>query len=206
MSDIKQWHSWVIRRNRLDSVVGYIKENCPEIDKFFYPFIKKEYQTKKGSTRIKDMPLYEGYLFLRYHDHPQVFHKLSRFPQVTTYCGPVSEHEIHLMEAVQGKLISELKASQFSQGDRVILKDGPFKGYEARVSSVRGDVVRVRIDAVILGTSGHEMVYPEDQLERKSELQNTEVQDIQWDDKPCLEEENLDINTHRKPRIRSETP
>jgi len=178
MVDKKQWHSWVIRRNRLDNVVGYIKESCPEIDKFFYPFIKKEYQTKKGATRVKDMPLYEGYLFLRYDNHPEVFHKLSRYPQVTTYCGPVSEQEIEKMQEAQGKLITELKASQFKKGDRVILKDGPFKGFEGRVSSASVDVVRVVIDAKILGASGHEVVYPEDQLERKTELQNTEVQDI----------------------------
>ncbi len=178
MSDNKQWHSWVIKRNRLNNVVEYIKEKCPEIDKFFYPFIKKEYQTKKGTTRIKDMPLYEGYLFLRYHDHPQVFHKLSRFPQVTTYCGPVSKREINLMEEAQGKLITELKSSKYKTGDKVILKEGPFKGYEALVSSTKGDVVRVRLDATILGISGHEVVYPEDQLERKTELQYTEVQDI----------------------------
>jgi transcription antitermination factor NusG len=162
----------------LDNVVAYIREKCPEIDKFFYPFIKKEYQTKKGVTRIKDMPLYEGYLFLHYHDHPTVFHKLSNYPQVTTYCGPVEDHEIRVMEEAQGKLISDLKASKFLKGDRVLLKDGPFKGYEARVASVSGGVVKVRIDATILGHSGHEVIYPEDQLERKTELQNTQVQDI----------------------------
>jgi len=178
MVDGKQWHSWVIKRNRLDNVVEYIKENCPEIDKFFYPFIKKEYQTKRGKTRIKDMPLYEGYLFLRYHDHPQVFHKLSHYPQVTTYCGAVSEHEIKRMEAAQGKLITELKASKYKRGDAVILKDGPFKGFEGKVSSVSPDFVKVRITAQILGSSDHEVVYPEEQLERKTVLQNTKVQDI----------------------------
>jgi transcription antitermination factor NusG len=178
MSDTKQWHSWVIKRNRLDNVVGYIKEKCPEVDKFFYPYIKKEYQIKNGTTRIKDMPLYEGYLFLRYYDHVEVFHKLSRFPQVTTYCGPVSESEIKIMEAAQGKLITQLKSSKYQRGDKVVLKDGPFKGFEATVASTVGDVVKVRIDAVILGITGHEVVYPEDQLERKTELQNTEVQDI----------------------------
>lgn len=178
MSDQKQWHSWAIKRNRLETVVGYIKEKCPEVDKFFYPFIKKEYQTGKGITRVKDMPLYEGYLFLRYHGHPQVFHKLSSFPQITTYCGAVPEYEIKRMEEAQGKLITELKTSKYRKGDRVILKAGPFKDYEAKVSSTKGDVVRVRLDATILGISGHEVVYPEDQLEHKTELQNTEIQDI----------------------------
>ena len=178
MSDEKQWHTWVIRRNRLDSVITYIKEKCLEVDKYFYPLIKKEYLTKSGAKRVKDMPLYEGYLFLRYHDHPVVFHKLSCFPQVTTYCGPVKDEEIAQMEKVQGTLLAELKASRFFRGDRVILGEGPFKGWEARVVSTSGDSVRVRIDATILGASGHEMVYPEEQLEHRTELQNVEVRNI----------------------------
>lgn len=178
MSDSKRWYSWVIRRNRLDNVVGYIRENCPEIDKFFYPYIKKEYQTKKGVVRVKDMPLYEGYLFLHYNNHPEVFHKLSRYPQVTTYCGPVSDEEIERMREAQGKLITDLKTNKFKNGDKVILKDGPFKGFEAMVTSAGSGIVKVRIEAKILGASGHEVVYPEDHLEHKTELQNTEVQDI----------------------------
>jgi transcription antitermination factor NusG len=82
------------------------------------------------------------------------------------------------MQDVQGKLITELKASKFKRGDQVILKDGPFKGFEAKVSSISGDIVKVGISAKILGSSGHEVVYPEDQLEHKTELQNTEIQDI----------------------------
>ena len=175
----KQWHSWVIRRNRLDSVVTYIREHCLEIDKFFYPLIKKEYQTKRGALRVQDIPLYEGYLFLHYHAHPQVFHKLSRYPHVTTYCGPVNDYEIDDMRAVQGKLLSDIKASKFTSGDKVTLKDGPLKGYEARVSSVSGSIIKVRVIATILGFTGHEVACSEEQLELKAELQNTEVQDIQ---------------------------
>jgi len=177
MSESKQWHAWVIRRQQLDSVVSFIKEKCPEIDKFFYPFIKKEYETKTGS-RTKDVPLYEGYLFLRYNDHPVVFHKLSNYPQVTTYCGPVDEYEIAEMQAAQGKLYTELKASKFTPGDIVIFKEGPFKGWEARVVSVARGTVKARLDAAILGSTKHEVVYPEENLERKPELQNSVVQDI----------------------------
>ncbi len=178
MTEKKYWHSWVIRRNRLDNVVSFIKVNCPEVDKFFYPLIKKEYQNKKGTTRVRDMPLYEGYLFLRYNDHPKVFHTLSVYPQVTTYCGLVGDDEIERMRAAQGKLLSELKASRFAKGDPVILNDGPFKGYEAKVTSVAPGAIKVKLNAVILGISGHEVLYLEDHLEHKTELQNIEVQDI----------------------------
>jgi transcription antitermination factor NusG len=178
MSDDKRWYSWVIRRNRLDNVVGYIKENIPEIDAYFYPLIKKEYGTKKGSTRIKDRPLYEGYLFLRYNDHPAVFHKLSKYPQVTTYCGPVDDEEIEIMEQNQGKLLTELKASRFNQGDRVLFKNGPFTGMEGKIKSISGTVIKVLLLEKLLGFSNHEIVCAEEQLEHKPQLENTEVQNI----------------------------
>jgi len=177
MSKNKRWYSWVIKRNRINNVVEYIKENVPEVDKYFYPQIKKEYQTKRG-TRVKDRPLYEGYIFLRYDNPDYVYHKLSRYPFITTFAGNVSGDEIERMEAAQGKLISEIKTSRFTEGDEVNLLDGPFKGFEAKVKGVSGESVRVQVDAKILGQSGIELVFAEDQLERKSQLQNVGVQDI----------------------------
>jgi transcription antitermination factor NusG len=176
MSDKKQWHSWVIKRNRYENVIGHIRENVPEIDKYFYPLVKKEYQTKRG-VRVKDRPLYEGYLFVRYDNHDEVFHKMSQYPFVTTYAGLVSDDEIAHMQEAQGKLLTEIKTSRFTPDETVVLLDGPFKDFEGKVTAVEGDVVKVQVDAQLLGKAV-EMVFQEDSLERKSELQNTEVQDI----------------------------
>ena len=177
MSEEKRWHAWVVRRNRFENVVKYIRESVPEIDKFFYPFVKKEYSTKKG-TKVKDRPLYEGYLFLRYSDHREVFHKLSKYPFVTTYAGPVSDEEIERMQEAQGKLITELRTSRYAQGDSVKILEGPFKNFEGTVTETNGNVVKVSIDARLLGKQGVDMAFHEDNLERKSQLENTEVQDI----------------------------
>ncbi len=177
MSDNKKWYSWVIKRNRFENVVEYIRANIPEVDKFFYPQIKKEYPTKTG-VRVKDRPLYEGYIFLRYNDPDNVYHKLTRYPFITTFAGAVSELEIQQMQAAQGKLLTEIKASRFTKGDTVMLLTGPFRGFEAKVSRVEGESIRVKVAAALLGQSGIDMVYHEDQIERKTELQNTEVQDI----------------------------
>lgn len=177
MSDEKKWHSWVIKRNRYEYVINYIRDKVPEIDKYFYPQIKKEYQTKRG-VRVKDRPLYEGYLFVRYNDHTSVFHKMSSYPFVTTYAGPVTDEEIERMQEAQGKLITEIKSSKYRPGDPVMLLDGPFKGFEGIVAEVDGDAVKVKIDAQILGKQGVEMTFNEDLVERKSQLQDMEVQDI----------------------------
>lgn len=176
MTDKKRWHSWVIKRNRYENVIGHIRDNVPEIDKYFYPLVKKEYQTKRG-LRVKDRPLYEGYLFVRYDNHDEVFHKMSQCPFVTTYAGLVSDEEVAQMQASQGKLLTEIKTSRFAPGETVVLIDGPFKEFDGKVTGVEGDVVTVQVDAQLLGKA-IEMVFHEDSLERKSELQNTEVQDI----------------------------
>jgi len=177
MADDKKWYSWVIKRNRFENVVEYIRANIPEVDKFFYPQIKKEYPTKTG-VKVKDRPLYEGYIFLRYNDPDNVYHKLTRYPFITTFAGAVAEFEIQRMQEAQGKLLTEIKASRFSKGDTVMLLTGPFKGFEAKVSRVEGEAIRVKVEAALLGQTGIDMVYHEDQIERKTELQNTEVQDI----------------------------
>lgn len=177
MTTPRRWYSWVIKRNRVENVVSYIKDNVPEVDKYFYPQIKKEYQTKRG-IRIKDRPLYEGYIFLRYHNADEVFHKLSSYPFITTFAGIVSEEEIRIMENAQGKLLSEVKTSRFTVGENVSLLSGPFKGFEALILGIEGDQIKVKIDAKILGQTGIELVFKEDQVERKSELQNAGVQDI----------------------------
>jgi len=177
MSDQKRWYSWAIKRNRVDNIVSFIRANISEVDKFFYPLIKKEYETKKG-LRIKDRPLYEGYLFLRYDNPDEVFHKLSKYPFITTYAGPVTNSEIARMQEAQGKLLTEIKASKFVKGDMVMLLTGPFKGFEAKVVRVAGENLQVAVGAKLLGQSVVEMAYHEDQVERKTELQNIEIQDI----------------------------
>ncbi len=177
MANKKRWYSWVIRRNRLDNVVGHIRDNVSEVDKFFYPQIKKEYQTKRG-TYVRDRPLYEGYIFLRYDNPDIVFHKLTECPFITTFAGIVADAEIQAMQEAQGKLLVEIKDSKFTKEDTVMLLTGPFAGFEAKVTHVEGEIVRVKVSAKLLGQSGVEVVYHEDQVEHKSELQNTEIQDI----------------------------
>ena len=176
MKDIR-WYSWVIKRNRFSNVIKFLQEGVPEVDKYFYPFIKKEFQTKKGS-RIKDRPLYEGYLFLRYIDSPVVYHKICACPFITTYAGTVSDEEMERMQNAQGKLLSEVKTSLFILGEPVRILSGPFKGLEGQISRIEGSTLGVVISAKMLGVSTHELAFKEDQLEKKTTLENSEVQDM----------------------------
>ena len=102
---------------------------------------------------------------------------MSAYPQITTYAGPVDQHEIDLMREAQGKLLSEIKASRFKKGDTITLLHGPFKGFDAEVISVTGEKIKANVHATLLGSSV-EMTYTEAEVVHKSKFQNTEVQDI----------------------------
>jgi len=173
----KHWRVWVIKRNRFDYVIEYIKESVPEVDKFFYPFIKKEIRTR-SSSRIIDRPLYEGYLFLHYNNSPEVYHKLRANPFIMTYAGMASEDEMLRMEEAQGKLISEVKASRFAIGDVVRPLSGPFKGFDGSIAGIEGGALSIVIALKILGREKLEMVFSEDQVEKVNKLENARVQNI----------------------------
>jgi transcription antitermination factor NusG len=81
------------------------------------------------------------------------------------------------MQDIQGKLLTEIKTSRFAPDEIVNLLEGPFKGFEGTVIGIYGDVIKVSVDAKILGKSV-EMAFCESALEHKSRLQNIEVQDI----------------------------
>ena len=65
MADKKKWHSWVIKRNRIDYVIEFIQANCPEIDKFFYPQIKKEYTTEELTAKFEVIGFGAGYCVVK---------------------------------------------------------------------------------------------------------------------------------------------
>ena len=171
----KRWYAWVIKRNRFDNVRNFIKNECPEVDHLFYPQARKEYSTKRG-TRTKETPLYEGYLFLRYDNPSVVFHRLKAYPFITTFAGIVEEQEIKAMEKSQGKLISEIRVSKFSEGETVRLLNGPFKGMDATIISVDRTSVRALIDTKFLGKEGVEVVCNEEEIEKKSQIVDAKVQ------------------------------
>jgi len=177
MIEGKHWYSWVIKRNRFENVIQYIKDEIPEVDKYFYPLIKKEYISKSGS-RIKDRPLYEGYLFLHYEDSAPLYHKISANPFITTYAGVVTEEEMERMQQAQGKLISEVKASRFSEGETIRLLSGPFKGLEGKVTRIEGSTLNVAVAVEIFGHKQLDMVFSEDQIEKLTTLENVGVQVI----------------------------
>jgi transcription antitermination factor NusG len=63
-------------------------------------------------------------------------------------------------------------------GDQVVLLSGPFKGFDATISHSDGTNVYVCVNATILGQREIQLPVKEEEVERKTELQNAEVQNL----------------------------
>jgi len=127
------WHIWVIKLNKFEKVEEYIK-GLSEIEEYLYPTMIKEYKTGKVVKRRR-VPLYSGYLFMRYIDTPEVFHKLNTFPFITTYVGKCTRDDLELVRKVKNLEYLNYVNKVIHVDDVVKINSGPFKDFSGTVIS-----------------------------------------------------------------------
>jgi transcription antitermination factor NusG len=138
------WHIWVIKINKFDDVETYLK-TLPEIEEFLYPTATKEYKLKSGEIKKKRVPLYSGYLFLKYKDSPETYTKLSSYPFITTYVGVCTGKDLELVRQVRELELLNTTNKNMQVDDMVRINTGPFKGFEGAVTSVTSSNIIVQI-------------------------------------------------------------
>ena len=145
MSD---WHIWTVAANRQKRILKFLSE-LDFIDDFLYPMAEKKYITKKGD-KIKDVPIYANYIFIRYNHNPEYSAIIERCPWISTYVGICSPNEMLGVQEQNKKNYDELvPVEQLSIGSVVKLIKTPFAGWEATVVDITGDKLSVSI--TILG-------------------------------------------------------
>ena len=130
---MSSWYIWAIKINKFDEVERYIS-TIPEIDEYLYPTTTKEYKLKAG-VRKKRVPLYSGYLFLKYRNTPEVFYKLNTFPFITTYVGVCSGEDLSIVKEVRELEYINLFNKEIHVDDVVKVNSGPFLGLSGNVVS-----------------------------------------------------------------------
>ena len=86
------WHVWTVVANRQKRILGFLSE-LNEIDDFLYPMAEKEYKTKKGK-KIKNIPIYANYIFIKYDHTPSMSLAIEQCPWISTYIGECSNEEM----------------------------------------------------------------------------------------------------------------
>lgn len=131
------WYIWVIKTGKYEKVKKYL-ETIPEIEEYFYPTTPKEVKRDNGSVSKRRVPLYAGYLFLKYKYSHDMYHKLNSFPFITTYVGPCTKKDFEKIEKTM--LLESINTGGFiSVDDLVRVVCGPFKGLSGCVVGVNAN-------------------------------------------------------------------
>lgn len=119
---------------------------------------------KGGKQRITETKLYPGYVFVEMRLEPDgripqdVFFLIKETTGVGDFVGtagrptPMKEHEIEKMQRDSRKPEDEPTIKLvFKKGEPVIIKEGPFQGYEGTVDDLFPDKGSVRVLVTIFG-------------------------------------------------------
>lgn len=138
------WHIWVIKQSKQDTVISYL-DSLPEVEEYLYPTAPKLYKLKSGKVKKKRVPLYSGYLFIKYANAPETFYKLNTFPFITTYVGPCSKSDLEKVDAAKRLEEWNVLSKNVQVDDFVKITSGPFEGFEGKVNAVNGNNVTVSL-------------------------------------------------------------
>jgi transcription antitermination factor NusG len=143
----KSWHVWTIVQQRYKKVEEFLTDYAG-IDEYLYPTVEREYPTKNGK-KVKDVPLYSNYIFIKYNDDPRTSLTLEKCPWIKTYVGPCSTKEIAEVRKLSKRKYEDLvPASDLREGNSYKLIGTPFTGMRCTVVKIKDDdkvVVAVRI-------------------------------------------------------------
>lgn len=117
-------------------------------------------EVRDGKRRIKKKKLYAGYLMVKMELNDDVWFTIRETPGFGDFVGtrsaptPMSEQEV---EAILGRM-QESKdrpkmSVQFSKGDRVKIKQGPFENIDGVVEDVHPDKGTLEVAVTIFGRS-----------------------------------------------------
>jgi transcription antitermination factor NusG len=140
----KKWHVWTINQQRHKKVVEFL-DGYSEIDEYLYPTVEREYSTKKGK-KIKDIPLYSNYIFIKYNDNPKIPTILETCPWIKTYVGPCSVKEISEVRRLSKQKYEDLvPTGELREGSSYKLIGTPFTGMNCTVVEIKDDKVIVAV-------------------------------------------------------------
>jgi len=138
------WYIWTISANRYRKIREFI-DKIPEIKDVLYPLAEKEYSTKSG-VKIREVPLYVNYLFIKYEHNSEVDAKLETCPWIHSYLGPCPLEEIKKVRKLDKSKYEDIMPTDKLQiGAQVKLIDTVFKGMIATLVGINGNKLSVSI-------------------------------------------------------------
>jgi len=140
---MNKWHIWTIAPQRHKKVKEFLS-GLNGIEEYLYPTV--EQKTKSGK-KIKTVPLYNNYIFIKYETVPEIETQLSNFPWLKDYLGKCGKDEIaKVKELTDQKYEDVIRSDSITVGETYKLMDTPFKGMLCRVIDRDGEKLTVSVE------------------------------------------------------------
>jgi len=142
--DKSLWYVWTISANRYKKIKEFV-DRTSEIKDVLYPLVEKEYSTKSG-VRVKEIPLYVNYLFIKYEDSIEINAKLESCPWIHNCLGKCSQEEIKKVRKLDKSKYEDIMVTgKLEMGMQVKLIATVFKGMIATLIGIDGNKLAVSI-------------------------------------------------------------
>ena len=141
-----RWHVWSVNIKQHKRIMSFLRD-IPAIKDSLIPIMEKEIICAKSEEKkIKEVPLYGNYIFLKYEDDHTVVTRLTSNPLFYRYVGLCTAKEADALEDFKHRNYREfLKEEDLEPGMDVKIIKEPFKGLTGVVKDVSGKNVSVEL-------------------------------------------------------------
>lgn len=119
--------------------------------------IERVQDTRKGRRVTTERRMYPGYVFIEMEMNDATWHLVNSTPRVIEFLGnntPVvlSQAEIDSIKALMGQGVEKPRPKiEFTIGEEIRVKNGPFQDFNGRVEAVDYDKSRLQVYVSIFG-------------------------------------------------------
>jgi len=147
MNDKEKWQVWSVNVKHYKKIQSFIS-TITAIKDSLIPIMEKEYIDKRNSKkRIKSIPLYGNYIFLKYESSDHILNLLTQNQLFYRYLGECTSEEAVRIEEFKFRNYREFfEEDDLEEGMCVKLVTPPFKNIVGRVESVNGHNVSVILE------------------------------------------------------------
>ncbi|MHB8668874.1 MAG: transcription termination/antitermination protein NusG [Burkholderiales bacterium] len=157
----KNWYVIHTYSGYEDAVAKNLKQRIESLgmeDRIFQVIVPKEkkIKIKNGKRKTVEEKIYPGYVLVEMIVDDESWYVVRNTPRVTGFLGvgttpvPVSKQEIDdLMKRIEAAE-PEFKID-VNKGDAVTVNDGPFKGFEGRVSEIDHERGKIKVTVNMFG-------------------------------------------------------
>ena len=157
----KHWYVLHTYSGYEDSVVNNLRQRIESMsmdDKIFEVLVPKEKKIKirEGKRSTVEEKIFPGYVLVNMIVTDDSWYVVRNTPNVTGFVGsgtiptPISDEEVKAIQKRMGLEEPKYKI-EFVLGDLVRMTDGPFKGYEGKVSDIDEAKGKIKVLVSIFG-------------------------------------------------------